>query len=270
MEHNLTVAVIPLPIVWADRDANLRAAAEAIHSLPAGVDIAVLPELFSTGFISDPGQMQALADTPGQPVTARFLLSLARECNLAICAGILAAAPDGRGFVNSAVFAEPGGELTVYAKRHLFSLSRESRILSPGRERIPLLRFRGWDISFSVCYDLRFPAWLRNDPARPYDLMIIPANWPEEREHAWTHLLIARAIENQAYIVGANRSGSDPFGTYNGMTRIFNPLGHSVETTSASADDPLAPVIATLTRRPLDKLRASFPVLSDADPLAFL
>ena len=91
----------------------------------------------------------------------------------------------------------------------------------------PVIRYRGWNISLVICYDLRFPVWCRNVNNR-YDMLIVPANWPSARGYAWRQLLIARAIENQAVIVGADRSGCDDYGDYEYMSYVFDPSGHEI------------------------------------------
>ena len=100
----------------------------------------------------------------------------------------------------------------------------EHKVFASGDKQPPVVRYRGWNISLIVCYDLRFPVWCRNN-RQSYDLMLVPANWPSSRGYAWKHLLIGRAIENQAVYVGANRGGSDDFGDYDGLSFVVNGLG---------------------------------------------
>ena len=111
----------------------------------------------------------------------------------------------------------------------------------------------------SICYDLRFPAWLRNMPDRRYDLLIIPANWPAKRSYAWQHLLIARAIENMCYVVGCNRSGTDDFGEYDNLTYIYDYAGRLVSQPSKDF------VSATISKEGMDRMRSHLPFLNDED-----
>ena len=257
MEKNLKIAALPLDIAWTDRDENLFAAANHIHSLPKDVDVIVLPELFTCGFVTDPALLAGLADSAGSHPSLDAMRKMARAANAAVCGTVPWCLEDGS-FVNRCLFVEPDGETTVYDKHHLFTLGNEAKAFTAGAKEIPVVRFRGWNIAMAVCYDLRFPEWLRNRPAR-YDVLLVPANWPQARAYAWRQLLIARAIENQAYVVGANRSGKDDFGTYDNLTYIFDYLGMPVEAVPVS--EPMA-IVATLSHTALDDARRFFPVLS--------
>lgn len=256
-DSSITIAAIPLDIAWADRDRNLRTVGELLDLIPADTDIVVLPELFSTGFIQDADVMNRIAEPTSGPTIAT-LQQYARSRNVAIAGSYLARIATN--CYNRAFFIEPDGEETFYDKRHLFSPSSECRMLKPGTERPPVIRFRGWNISMIVCYDLRFPVWCRNTGNR-YDIMLVPANWPNEREYAWRHLLIARAIENQAIVVGADCGGTDDYGSYHDMTCIFDAVGRPAGTT----DSNTGIVYATFTRNHVDDLRRKFPVGDAAD-----
>ena len=185
----------------------------------------------------------------------------ARSC--AICGTFIARLPDGT-LRNRAFFIAPGADPVFYDKRHLFSISDEADVLTPGSQPMPVITFRGWRISIAVCYDLRFPVWCRNtvgpDGSLLYDMLIIPASWPDTRAHAWRTLLTARAIENQAYVIGANRSGSDGFGRCDGLTAIFDFLGADIGTAG-----PSGAVTATFSLDLLAAARRRFPVWRDAD-----
>lgn len=253
-----------MDIAWADRKENLFEMRRRVRQLRHKADIVVLPELFSTGFVKDPSQMSQLADTAGEHPSLDAMKEAAAEAGAAVCGSVLYAATDGAGnrvYTNRCYFVEPSGEVSYYDKRHLFSLTAEAKVLTPGTRRSPIVRFRGCNVAMAVCYDLRFPQWMRNNADNPYDLLLIPANWPESREHAWTSLLCARAIENQCYVAGADRSGSDDMGTYGAMSRIFSPQGLIIGT-----DNPhLGALIAVLDLDALHALRQSFPVLRDKD-----
>lgn len=254
MNNTLRVAAVPLAVAAADKAANLAAAAEAIASLPAGTDIAVLPELFSTGLPDDEGELRRLAE-PNSGDTVRFLADLARRSGVAL-AGSFLASTAGTLF-NRAFFIEPGGDDTFYDKRHLFGNSPERRFLSPGHAgAMPVVRYRGWNVALAVCYDVRFPVWCRSRDYA-YDLLLVPANWPAARAYAWEHLLIARAIENQACVVGANT----PADAAGGPSYIFDALGRPAGQATTSGI-----IAAELSRDALDKVRRAMPVAADADP----
>lgn len=258
----LRVAVLPLAIEWANKKANLDAVGNAFTRLLEGTDIVVLPELFSTGFSDDEAVMRDLAERNSQE-TIDFIKALASRHSVAIAGSYLAITPPH--LYNRAFFIEPNGDETFYDKRHLFSLSTESKIFAPGDEQIPVVRFRGWNVAMIVCYDLRFPVWCRCRK-NSYDMLLVPANWPQARGYAWTHLLIARAIENQCCVVGADRGGRDAYGDYDGLAQIFDgrgmPVGVQLE------GSPF--ITADLSRSKQDDYRKNFPVCNDADDFEFL
>lgn len=258
MQRLLNVAILPLNIKPGDRDENLYILSQQINNIDRDVDVIVLPELFNTGFVSDPVIMRNLADSADRQLTLDFVRELAAKRNTAFCGSLLWR--DGNKYFNRCFFVEPSGETAFYDKHHLFTLSKEPKILTAGTDRSPIVRYRGWNITMAVCYDMRYPVWLRN-VNNSYDLMIVPANWPTARGYDWQHLLIARAIENQACYVGANRSGEDDFGSYNDNSFIIDHRGRIVGAADASTDI----VTATLSLNDLEKYRTSFPVAASAD-----
>ncbi|MDE6308554.1 MAG: nitrilase family protein, partial [Muribaculaceae bacterium] len=250
------IAAIPLDIAQADKQANLNAAEKAIGQLGREIDLVVLPELFSTGYINDHDALIELSETNSGSTVAR-MKEMAKQYGVAITGSFLARI--GGELRNRAFFIEPSGEEAFYDKAHLFGISQESRDLHGGEQQSPIVRYRGWNIAMIVCYDLRFPVWCRN-VGNSYDLMVVPANWPESRSYAWHQLLIARAIENQAYVVGANRGGEDRFGVYpQSMTQIYDFAGKPI---GAASDDV---VTATIDRAALSEARRKMPVSADAD-----
>lgn len=252
----LNIAAFPLDISLADKEKNIYAVDALSAKMPQNTDIVVLPELFSTGYINDKVQAKQLAEREdGDTIT--HIKRLAAKYQTAYCGSFLSVT--GHMVFNRAFFVEPGGEVTFYDKRHLFCLSEESKICTRGISLPPVIRYRRWNIMMAICYDLRFPAWLRNTPDRRYDLLILPANWPEKRAYAWQHLLIARAIENMAFIVGCNRSGTDAFGDYDNLTYIYDCTGRLVS--QATPDF----VTATISKDGMDRMRKSLPFLNDED-----
>lgn len=251
----LRVASLPLDIQWAEKEANLEAVRNAMMSLPEGTDIVVLPELFSTGYNPDTDTLTELAERNSGP-TIDFLKSLAAEYSVAIAGSYLAFTPPH--LYNRGFFIEPNGDETFYDKRHLFSIGSEAEIFAPGTDRMPIVRFRGWNVSMIICYDLRFPVWSRCRNA-DYDILLVPSSWPQARGYAFTHLAIARAIENQCSVVAADRGGSDNFGKYDGLTQIFDYRGKAVGTQVGPF------IVADLSRKKQDHYRHTFPAFNDAD-----
>lgn len=259
MSINSTLKVVALPadIVTGDTVANMHNLDVFMSSIDVDTDVVVLPELFSTGFIADKSKMTELAETnTGETITR--LKQLSRRYNVAIAGSFLAHTASN--LYNRAFFIEPSGDETFYDKRHLFGVSAEASIMKHGDTTPPVVRFRGWNIAMIVCYDLRFPVWCRNTGNR-YDLLLVVANWPEARAYAWKHLLIARAIENQAYVIGANRGGHDEFGDYDNLTYIFDYLGRP----AAEINDRNNAVQSVLDKVRLNKFRDNFPVWNDSD-----
>ena len=260
LTDRLRVAALPLAIEWADKKTNLAAVDAAFDALPEGTDVVVLPELFSTGYADDEKLLADMAERNTEG-TVDFIKSRAARHSCAIAGSFLASTHPhvyNRGF-----FIEPSGEETFYDKRHLFSLSREAVIFRPGTEPVKAVRFRGWNIALIVCYDLRFPVWCRC-VRNHYDLLLVAANWPKARGYAWEHLLIARAIENQCCVVGADRGGKDLYGDYDGLSQIYDGRGMPV----GRQCGPF--IVADLSRAEQDNYRRNFPVADDADDFKLL
>ena len=257
----LNVAMLSLDIFQNDPHHNLSEVERLLADIPDTTDLVVLPELFSTGFCNSRDTMQEMAETvSGQ--TMRRVKQWAEAKNCAFAGSFLCRVGDK--FYNRAFFIEPGGDETYYDKRHLFSLSHENELYSPGNEPFRPVRYRGWNIAMIVCYDLRFPAWCRHN-AGDFDLLIVPANWGRRREYAWTHLLIARAIENQCFTVGVNRSGTDDYGEYDHTSRAYWPKGEPIE-----APEHGCLTLVTLDKSRVNEIRSHFPVLADADKFNIL
>lgn len=256
-DNVLKVAVIAYDIAWGDKEENLLSVATLLERVEHGTDIVVLPELFSTGYVQEESVIQECAE-PLSGKTMDAVRRWAKHYGFAICGSYMASTAGA--FYNRAFFIEPSGDENFYDKRHLFSMSRESRLFNSGTRQSPIVRYRGWNISMVICYDIRFPAWCRNRDNR-YDLLLVPANWPSVREHAWKHLLIARAIENQAYVVGANRSGRDDCGGY--LIEQSIVVDYKGKIVNERRDGEI--IYASLSHDLLSEFRRKFPVWNDAD-----
>ncbi len=254
---NLKVAVISYDITWGDKEENLITVAELLNKVDLNTDIVILPELFSTGYM----QEEALIVNNAEPLSGKTMDAIRRwsaHFGFAICGSYMAATAGN--YYNRAFFVEPSGDETFYDKHHLFSLSQEGKLFASGTPQSPIIRYRGWNISMVICYDVRFPIWCRN-VENVYDLLLIPANWPSVRGYAWEHLLIARAIENQSYVVGANRSGRDDYGEYLiEQSFAVDYMGRKIE---GKRDNEI--YYAELSRSSMDKFRTQYPVWKDAD-----
>lgn len=255
-DRTLNVALLSLDIAQNDPFANLGNVEKMLRRLRPGTDLVMLPELFSTGYCNSRDTIQELAETVSGNTVTR-IKQWAAHFNCAFAGSFLCRVGDS--FFNRAFFIEPGGDETYYDKRHLFSLSNENNLYTNGVIPFRTVRFRGWNISMIVCYDLRFPVWCRNT-GNPYDLLIVPANWSKSRRYAWEHLLIARAIENQAFVIGINRSGTDDYGTYDNTSCIIDPKGNIVD---APETDGI--IHATISQQKIREIREHLPALDDAD-----
>lgn len=256
--ENLKIAIISHDITWADKEENIITVADLLNRIDSDTDLVVLPELFSTGTINDINLLHKLSETNSDN-TINTIHRWSRHFNFAICGSFLASTGDK--FYNRAFFIEPTGDEYFYDKYHLFSISEERKYLSAGNTTSSIIRYRGWNLKMAICYDVRFPVWCRNKN-NEYDVMLIPANWPDVRGYAWKQLLSCRAIENMAYMVGANRSGNDDFGTYSGSSYIFDYFGNSIGVTRSSENSI---IYALLNKKSLNRARDKFPVWQDAD-----
>jgi omega-amidase len=184
----------------------------------------------------------------------------------AIIAGSMIAKAEGS-YYNRLVWMLPNGEYGFYDKRHLFAYGKEDQHFSAGKKRF-IASVNGWKVNLVICYDLRFPAWIRQSRANgqemqpEYDLLVVVANWPAPRSMAWRTLLQARAIENQCFVIGVNRTGTDGKGLlYKGESMVLGPLGETIH--MSTADEEVFSV--TLDREILEENRRVLPFWKDAD-----
>lgn len=218
-----------------------------------GSDLYVMPEMFAQGQYIDPTEIVETMDGP----IVNWLRRKAQRLNAALM-GSLAISENGK-FFNRLCMALPDGSIRTYNKRHLFGYSGESEHFTPGDERV-VVDYKGIRFLLQVCYDLRFPIFsrCRND----YDVAVYVANWPTKRQLAWDTLLRARAIENQAYVIGVNRTGTDDFGEYEGHSVLIGPYGDCKE---QSANNVESVTKCFIDMEMLNHFRDKFPVLFDAD-----
>ncbi len=210
IKPELKIAIAPIDIKFKDIPGNLAQVKDILESLEPDVDLLVLPELFSTGYVADAGIMAPLAE-PADGETINIIKEYSESYDTAICGSFICR--DGSRIVNRAFLIQPDGNIGFYDKHHLFTMGGEQKVFNAGTSMPPVINMKGWKIMPAICYDVRFPAWLRNHKLK-YDVLVVPANWAHSRAFAWEHLLIARAIENQAYVIGCNRSGKDEYGEY--------------------------------------------------------
>ena len=251
----LRILVCQYDTIWENPQENHirlgRELEEYLSKAGAEVDIVVLPEFFATGFTMNGSFAQ---DEQGE--TLSFLKDISRKFNVAVV-GSVPVKEDGN-IYNRAYFVTEDGVVNHYDKKHLFRMSNENKVYASGSQKT-IFEYKGWNISLNVCYDLRFPLWSRNINNQ-YDLMINVASWPIQRISAAQTLAKARAIENQAYYIFANRSGNSPFEEYNGGSMIVDYKGKDI----AQGDNGKF-LRATLDLEGLRTFRTKFPAWMDAD-----
>jgi len=250
----MNAVCIQLDIVWADPRANCSKVAEMLTETElAPGDLVVLPEMFSTGFSMEPAALAEPLDGP----TAAFLSETAQQFGVYMLSGM--ALKCDNSFANEAVLTSPDGSIIgQYRKVHPFSPSGEGMHYASGDETV-VLPVGPFNLAPAVCYDLRFPKLFRNATGKGANLIVVIANWPAKRADHWACLLQARAIENQAYVVGVNRCGSDPNHDYSGQSAIIDPQG----VTLARAGAEQCAIRAPLDPNEVTRWRSDFPALDD-------
>ena len=249
----MKISLLQLDTVWKDKHANLDVISQKINE-NQGADIYVLSEMFATGFCNE---VDELGETIyGQTVDEMKLL--AAKYHAAVCGSLILR--DGGKYYNSFLFVKPDGEILRYDKRHLFRFGGEADMFSQGENRV-VIEYKGYRILLQVCYDLRFPVWSRN--RNDYDMIFYVANWPDSRRKVFDTLLKARAIENQAYVVGVNRIGDDGMGLhYDGGSCIIDFKGEYVRRCPNGEEFVLT---EKLDIEALRQFREKFPAWRDAD-----
>lgn len=255
--NNLNITFYQQDIIWGDAEANRRTVEDSMFLVPHNTDIFVVPETFTTGFGD---HMASLAEKPLGP-TLRWAQKLASKHNF-LFVGTWIVRENDMCF-NRLHWVYPNGSFGYYDKAHTFRVSGEYDIIARGTRR-EIFEYKGWKIKPAVCYDLRFPKWLRNDDLS-YDLLLVCANWPGSRHEAWTTLLKARAIENLCYVLGCNRCGTDGVGgKYSGNSAIVDYKGFAVAEAEAEPGvDGLTTV--ALDKEKLDAFRQKWPLYLDFD-----
>jgi len=257
--QDIKVSIIQSNIYWGDPNKNIESFEAQIKAIKEKTDLIVLPEMFSTGFNMQP--QDCFETMEGKTVC--WMREKAHELNCVICGSILIKENDY--FYNRLVWMKPDGNLSFYNKSHLFRFAGENNVYTEGTERV-IVQLKDFKFLLQICYDLRFPVFSRNRYHKgiyDYDCIIYVANWPESRKYAWHSLLIARAIENQAYVIGVNRVGADANGTeHAGDSLIISPKGEIIKETEHHIN---ALMTASLDKASLDEFRKNFLAGADWD-----
>lgn len=215
--ENIRVTTVQTNLHWENIEANLAMFDEKLQGLVGQTDLVVLPEMFTTGFSMNAAGLAESMD--GR--TMKWLKEQAIRTDAAVMGSFIVRENDL--FYNRLVFMLPNGVFEYYDKRHLFTLAKEHEAYQAGTKKL-IVGYKGWRICPMVCYDLRFPVWSRNNDE--YDLLIYVANWPNKRSYHWRQLLVGRAIENQSFVIGVNRTGLDEKGLgYSGDSAVIDYSG---------------------------------------------
>lgn len=249
----MKVSVIQSDLYWENKQANLAMFEEKIADIEE-TDLIVLPEMFNTGFSMNAVQLAE----PMNLHTTKWMLHMAKSTN-AVITGSFIVSEKGQ-FFNRLLWVRPDGYISSYDKKHLFRMGLENTNFSPGTE-VLIEEWKGFKVAPFICYDLRFPVWMRNKN-ESYDLLINVANWPDSRAFVWRSLLTARALENQCFVVGCNRIGVDGNElAYSGDSLILDAKGGVLA--DAGSDDLIISAKLELTQ--LNEFREKFPLHLDAD-----
>lgn len=267
--NQLTITLMQSYLHWEDKPANLKMFEEKINQLKEKTAIVILPEMFSTGFTMNAA---ALAEDMNGP-TIMWMKHIAATHKIILVGSIIikesstTSSLDGKAkeerYYNRLIWMLPNGRFGQYDKRHLFCMAGEQDTYTPGDKRL-IASVNGWKINLQICYDLRFPVWNRQTPANTpeYDVLINIASWGAPRRLAWKTLLQARAIENQAYVIGVNRIGNDGAGNeFAGDSMVIDPVGTILY--HKETEEDLFTI--TLQKEKLEETRTIFPFWKDGD-----
>ncbi len=254
----MRIAIAQMNLAWCDEASNLAKVAELAEKA-SEADLLVLPEMFTTGFCMEADKWAVTMDG----ATIERLKSLSAQYDLAIY-GSLMVEEEGH-YYNRGLFICPDGTIYQYDKHHLFTPGTEAESYTAGERKV-VVPYKGWNFCLQICYDLRFPVFVRN-VENEYDVILYVANWAESRISSWERLLPARAVENMAYVCGVNRVGSDIYGLQGGSSVLLDPLGNRLidcgkEECLLISDD--------LDKARLDRMRVKFPVYKDADRFSLI
>ena len=253
--NQLKITLLQVPLSWENKQENLNFLSQKITAV-SSTDVIVLPEMFSTGFSMNSTALAEKMD--GLAVT--WMREQAARKNCAIAGSLII--EENKNYYNRLIWMAPDGKCEFYNKRHLFRMANENKHFSEGNKK-QIISYKGWKICLLVCYDLRFPVWSRRTKNENYDVILYVANWPERRSYAWKSLLVARAIENQSYVVGVNRIGKDGNEiNYVGDSVALNFIGEQL--TNSPSDGESSETVV-LTKDSLVEFRKNFPAEMDAD-----
>lgn len=259
MNPSLHCSLIQTNLKWEDKAANRAHLEKLFQEIPDHTHIIILPEMFNTGFSMKAAELYETMDGP----TIQWMRTQAIAMKKIITGSLIIQA-DGQ-YYNRLIWMLPNGQHHHYDKKHLFGKANEDKYFSAGSQRV-IVQVNGWKILLQTCYDLRFPVWARQQQ-ETYDVLLNVANWPAVRSHAWRSLLVARAIENQSYVLGVNMVGTDGNDLYySGDSAAIDFNGDLMW----SLNDAAGIGHVTLDKQALLDYRAQMPFLQDRDRFILL
>ncbi|KAA3616530.1 MAG: amidohydrolase [Calditrichaeota bacterium] len=254
MDRDLKIALVQSELHWQKAATNRAMFETLFQKIEPDTDVVVLPEMFTTGFTMHAATCAETMD--GQ--TVAWIRIQAQHLKTHICGSIII--QENKNYYNRLLWATPDGKLHIYDKRHLFRMAGEHHTYAAGNRRL-IVHVNGWKICPFICYDLRFPVWIRAKKMN-YDAAIFVANWPAKRSHFWKMLLPARAVENQIFVIGVNRVGKDGNGfSYSGDSTVIAPNGEII----AQHHHVSGVFTHLLSHKLLQESRENFPAWQDAD-----
>lgn len=271
--NTLKTIFIQSDLSWENPEANRNYFKTKINKITTDVDLIILPEMFTTGFSMN--AVSLAEEMEGE--TVAWIRQIAEEKNVAIMGSMIIKESfdsaqdstfnsdnDNNSFYNRLLFVFPSGEIQYYDKRHTFTLAKEHETYTSGNKKL-IIAYKGWKICPLICYDLRFPAWARNQ--EEYDLLIYVASWPKIRISAWNALLKARAIENMSYTIGVNRIGLDGNKyEYVGHSVAYDALGNAL---SKEFNENECVISVDLQKEEQNSIRKKLGFLKDRDVFKF-
>lgn len=253
----MKVTLLQTDICWGDAPANIKQA-ETLIDASEDSDLYVLPEMWSTGFATQP---EELAHDVNHNEALQWMRSVTIKRKCAISGSLAVRLEDGS-YRNRHYFVDGRNQQEVfYDKHHLFTYGGEDRCYTAGQSHT-IIEYEGFRILLLTCYDLRFPCWSRYADKLEYDVIVVVANWPESRQSAWQILTRARAIENQSYLIGVNRVGDDEYSHYTGCSCVIDSIGRTLGQCHRNQVETLT---IELSLSELHRRREKFRVLDDRD-----
>lgn len=248
------VTILQTNVSWANPDENVKNV-QRLFDETAGSDLYVLPEMWATGFATTPHDIAENEDS----IALNWMRHMAVKHSCAVSGSLLIRTADDS-YRNRHYFVTPD-DTYYYDKHHLFTYGHEDEYITAGTDHV-VATWQGHRFLLLTCYDLRFPLWARYGRAGEYDAIIVVANWPEKRQQAWRVLTRARAVENQCYLIGANRVGDDQYCHYLGESLVCDSQGETILICEANKEEAKT---VSLDFSSLDSIRSRFRVLDDRD-----